>query len=510
MPSTKPKTAKTIMASNPCEVPFGELTAAGIYLDLAYQSITSPEWQELFKRADKSNLQKKIEGLFTGAIVNPSEARPALHTALRNLNKTPVLVNDEDIMPAIAEVWQRIDNLCNKWIGVTDLIHIGIGGSDFGPRLAMHALAHSNAKSQRNLMRIHFAANVDSAELEQILSRAQPNSTKVLIVSKSFTTSETIHNARAILHWFKENNLTNSQIQNALFAVTANVDGAKAFGVDEENIYPFWDWVGGRFSVWSAVGLPIALQYGFDTFKAFLQGADAMDQHFRNTSFEKNLPVLMALAMVHQQEKHQGKAFAIIPYAHSLELLPFWLQQLEMESHGKSIGLNGKAGLGSSPIVFGSAGSNAQHSFFQLLHQGPDVIPVDFVAVISAMSSLPQAETQHRVLLANCLAQAQALALGKNTDDPNQTYLGQRPSNLILLKQLDAFHLGALLSLYEHRAVCLGHLWNLNSFDQPGVELGKVLARPIEAALNETDKASDTSSFDTITAARIDFLKKPK
>ena len=491
---------------NPCNAVFGSLRAAGLTLDLAYQGIDQKEWGRLFAKADQIGLQGQIKDLLTGGLVNTSEHRPALHTALRNLDKSPVLHLGQDVMPAIADVWQRIDGLCNKWVGVTDLIHIGIGGSDFGPRLAVQALAHSTNKTNRG-MRVHFAANIDSAELSHILERAQANSTKVLIVSKSFSTAETMLNAKTIINWFKAKNLTSSQIQNSLFAITSNTKAAESFGIQKENIYPFWDWVGGRFSVWSAVGLPIALQYGFDIFKQFLSGANAMDQHFASAAIHQNLPCLLALALFYQQGKHHSKSYAVVPYAHALELFPFWLQQLDMESNGKSVDRQGNFVKVSSPTVFGSAGTNAQHSYFQLLHQGPEVIPVDFIAVKAAMSTLPEAQEHHNALLANCLAQAQALAHGKESTDPNLSYAGKRPSNLIMLPKLDAYHLGALLALYEHRAFCLGALWNLNSFDQPGVELGKVLARPIEDAL-KSDAPFNSDAFDGVTASRIEFLKK--
>jgi glucose-6-phosphate isomerase len=492
-------------SANPSKAVFGSLQAAGLTLDLAYQGISQPEWASLFTKADQIGLKGQITELLTGGLVNTSEHRPALHTTLRDLNKNPMLYKGNDVMPAIAEVWQRMEGLCNKWVGVTDLIHIGIGGSDFGPRLAVQALAHSTNKTNRSML-VHFAANIDSAELSHILERAQANSTKVLIVSKSFSTAETMLNAKTIINWFKAKNLTSSQIQNSLFAITSNTKAAESFGIQKENIFPFWDWVGGRFSVWSAVGLPIALQYGFETFKQFLSGANTMDQHFASTPISHNLPVLLALALYHQQTKHHSKAYAVVPYAHALELLPLWLQQLDMESNGKSTDRQGKNLKASSPVVFGSAGTNAQHSYFQLLHQGPEIIPVDFIVVKEAMSSLPEAKEHHNALLANCLAQAQALAHGKESSNPNLSYAGKRPSNLIALPKLDAYHLGALLALYEHRTFCLGALWNLNPFDQPGVELGKVLARPIEEALKGSQ--SNNEGFDSVTSARINYLKQ--
>ena len=487
-------------------MPNGAYSAVDIVLDTAYQGIDSKAWVNLFKTAHQSKLPEFISDMFAGKHINQSEDRPALHSALRNLSKTPVLLDGQDVMPAVTDVWRRIEALCNKWVGVTDVIHIGIGGSDFGPRLAIEALAHAPNIESRG-MRMHFLANIDTAELALILRRAKPNSTRVVIVSKSFTTLETTMNAKAVLAWLKANDCTKDQIAKALFAVTANVPAAKAFGIEEDQIFPFWNWVGGRYSVWSAVGLPIALQYGFKTFEKFLAGAHAMDLHFKNAPLENNLPVIMALALLHQQKKHGIKAYAAIPYADALDWFPRWLQQLDMESNGKSIGKDGKPVKHSSPVVFGSAGSNAQHSYFQLLHQGPEIIPIDFIAVRKPMSDCPEAVEHHRILLSNCLAQAQALAHGKADSNPNNIYPGKRPSSLLLLPELNAFYLGALLALYENRAAALGALWNINSFDQPGVEYGKVLAKPIEKALaSGSNHVVADESVDAITAARINFL----
>ena len=480
-------------------------SAINVVLDTSYQGIDEGDWRKLFTSARKSGLEQYIEDMFAGKHINSSEDRPALHSALRNLTKTPVLINGVDVMPEVAEVWHRIEALCNQWVDVTDVIHIGIGGSDFGPRLAIEALAHVPGIESRG-MRMHFLANIDTAELARILDRAQPNSTRVIIVSKSFTTLETTMNAKVVVNWLKDKDCTKGQIANSLYAVTANVSAAREFGIEEDNIFPFWDWVGGRYSVWSAVGLPIALQYGFKTFEKFLAGAHAMDLHFKNAPLEQNLPVIMSLALLHQQETLGIKAYAAIPYADALDWFPKWLQQLDMESNGKSIDRDGKPVKHSSPVVFGSAGSNAQHSYFQLLHQGSDVVPIDFIAVRKPMSDRPEAVAHHRILLSNCLAQAQALAHGKKADNPNDVYPGNRPSNLLLLPELNAFYLGALLALYENRAASLGVLWNINSFDQPGVEYGKVLAKPIEKALLDASHVDANDNIDAVTAARINLL----
>jgi glucose-6-phosphate isomerase len=356
-------------------------------------------------------------------------------------------------------------------------------------------------------MRMHFLANIDTAELSRILSRAEAKSTRVIVVSKSFTTLETTMNAKAVVAWLKDSGCSQKDITGALYAVTANVPAASAFGITEQNIFPFWDWVGGRYSVWSAVGLPIALQYGFQNFQEFLAGAEAMDLHFKNAPLEENLPVIMALGLFHQQKTRGIRSYAVIPYADALDWFPKWLQQLDMESNGKSVDRDGKPVQYSSPVVFGSAGSNAQHSYFQMLHQGTEIIPIDFIAVREPMSDRPEAVAHHRILLSNCLAQAQALANGKGAINPNDVYPGQRPSNLLLLPKLNAFYLGALLALYENRAASLGALWNINSFDQPGVEYGKVLAKPIEKALaSDANDIVASEHIDAVTAARINFL----
>jgi glucose-6-phosphate isomerase len=494
------------MPLEPSSTPIHRHTAVNVVLDTAYQGIDTATWTHLFAGARQSKLDQFITDLFAGKHINVSENRPALHSALRNLQKTPVLIDGKDVMPGVAAVWSRIEALCSHWVGVTDVIHIGIGGSDFGPRLAIEALAHVPGIASRG-MRMHFLANIDTAELSRILTRAEAKSTRVIIVSKSFTTLETTMNAKAVVAWLKDSGYSPSDIASALYAVTANVPAASAFGITEQNIFPFWDWVGGRYSVWSAVGLPIALQYGFETFREFLAGAEAMDLHFKHTPLEDNLPVIMALALLHQQKTHGIHSYAAIPYADALDWFPKWLQQLDMESNGKSVDRDGKPVAFSSPVVFGSAGSNAQHSYFQMLHQGTEIIPIDFIAVREPMSNRPEAVAHHRILLSNCLAQAQALANGKTAVNPNDVYPGQRPSNLLLLPKLNAFYLGALLALYENRTASLGALWNINSFDQPGVEYGKVLAKPIEKALaSHTNDIVASEHIDAVTAARINFL----
>lgn len=480
-----------------------------ISIDTEYQGISDTTWQALFEKAISSGVLTKRHELFSGNEINVSEKRPALHTALRNISKSPVLVNGINIMPQIEAIWHSIERIDNQLRGVTDIIHIGIGGSDFGPKLVCDALLQKPHKENRNI-RIHFLSNLDSAQLEPILKTVEAKSTRIIIVSKAFTTLETIQNATTVLDWLSNQGVLAQEIKNNIFAVTANPQQAITFGVSPENILPFWDWVGGRFSVWSAVGLSIALKFGFKVFQEFLAGAYAMDHHFKTAEPINNQPLKLALTTYHNQIRFGSKSQAIIPYAHRLQLFTEWLQQLEMESNGKTATLDNHSTTISAPVIFGTPGTNAQHSFFQMLHQGPEIIPVDFIAIREPMSDLPQAKIHHRMLIANCLAQSQALALGKpsNSSDNNlnEKYPGMRPSNLIWLPRLDAFNLGSLMALYEHRTFCLGVLYGLNSFDQPGVELGKVLAKPIDEALSNPSKLSLLNSFDDITKKRIEWF----
>jgi glucose-6-phosphate isomerase len=479
------------------------ISAVDLALDTAYQQITDAEWQKLHTLAASRGVFEKRDAIFSGSAVNQSEGRSVLHPALRNLSDQPMMVDGEDVMPQVKAVWQRMEGFCNQLIGITDVICIGIGGSDWGPRLVCDALYQVNPNMGKAI-RLHFVANVDSAELATTLAKAQPRSTRVLITSKTFTTLETMRNAETVINWLKSHQVAASQLKKCLIGITANPEAAEAFGIAPENIYPFWDWVGGRFSVWSAVGFPIAIKFGFATYKQFLAGAHAMDQHFVNAPAKENMPLTLALTLIHNQEKHRITAKAIVPYAHALRFLPDWLQQLEMESHGKSVTVDGQSCDPTSPVVFGSAGSNSQHSYFQMLHQGTQIIPVDFIAIKQPMSDLPEAKEHHQSLIANCLAQAQALANGSEEEFAYDSCPGGRPSNLIWLPKLDAYYLGALLALYEHRALCLGAIWGLNSFNQPGVELGKKLAKPITAALKGENPSLD--GIDEITAARIKWL----
>ena len=482
------------------------LIANQLVVDTAYQAIDENTWQKLFQEAEQAGVLSKRDDMFAGEKINWSENRAVLHPALRNISHQSMSVDGVDVMPEVRQAWKKIDSFCNKLVGITDIIHIGIGGSDIGPRLVCDALSQIAPAENRHL-RVHFLANIDSAELATILSKVQALTTRVIIASKTFTTLETLQNTQSVIEWLKEKGILPSQIGKHLLAVTCNAAGAEELGIPKENIFPLWDWTGGRFSVWSSVGLVIALKFGFSTYKDFLSGAFAMDQHFLKAPPQENQPLLLALTLIHNQRRFQSKSQALIPYASALGLMPSWLQQLEMESNGKQHQINGGRAATSSPVIFGGAGTNSQHSFFQMLHQGPDVIPVDFIAIVEPMSQLPLAKEHHHQLLANCLAQAQALANGNaNETHLNEFYPGKRPSTLIWVPRLNAFNLGSLLALYEHRTFCLGVLWGLNSFDQPGVELGKQLAKPIKQALSDPHHPELLNSLDEITAQRVRWL----
>lgn len=479
-----------------------------LIVDTAYQAIDENTWQKLFQEAEEMGVLSKRDDMFSGKKINLSEDRAVLHPALRNISDQSMFVDHVDVMPEVRQAWKKIDNFCNKFVGITDIIHIGIGGSDIGPRLVCDALTQISPTENRHL-RVHFLANIDSAELATILSKVQALTTRIIIASKTFTTLETLQNTQSVIEWLKEKGVLPSQIGKYLLAVTCNTSAAEEMGIPKENIFPLWDWTGGRFSVWSSVGLVIALKFGFSTYKEFLSGAFAMDQHFLKAAPQENQPLLLALTLIHNQRRHQSKSQALIPYASALGLMPSWLQQLEMESNGKQHQINGARAAISSPVIFGGAGTNSQHSFFQMLHQGPDVIPVDFIGIVEPMSQLPLAKEHHHQLLANCLAQAQALANGNsNNINSNEFYPGKRPSTLIWLPRLNAFNLGSLLALYEHRTFCLGVLWDLNSFDQPGVELGKQLAKPIKQALSNPNNPELLTALDEITSQRVQWLQK--
>ena len=479
------------------------LDAAGLILDLSKQSWTAGALDACLGLARAADVEGARARLFEGFAVNVTEHRAVLHPALRAPDGAAYAALGEPVsaeveagrakMKALAAAIRSGEVRGATGKPFTAIVHIGIGGSDLGPRLVWEALHPLD-----NPIELRFAANVDGFEIEQALHGLDPETTLVVAVSKTFTTQETLANAEAARDWLRAS-LGEEGARSHFAAVSAAPDKAAAFGVDPDKVFAFWDWVGGRFSVWSAVGLSCAIALGWERFQGFLDGAAAMDAHFASAPLERNAPVLMALAQVFNRNGLGRGARAVIPYAQRLRLLPSFLQQLEMESNGKRMTRDGApVPRATAPVVFGEPGTNGQHAFFQLLHQGTDVIPVDFIAVREGEGEGP-AGLQAK-LLSNCLAQAEALMVGRSEEEvrdelsakgapedeigalaPQRAFPGDRPSTLILMDRLTPETLGALIALYEHKTFVEGVIWKINSFDQWGVELGKAMASRILA-----------------------------
>jgi glucose-6-phosphate isomerase len=514
-----------LFAAEPDRLARMSLAAAGVTLDLSKQSWTAEGLDACLALAETARVEAQRARLFGGEAVNASENRAVLHPALRAGAAARFTATGEPVSEAVRAGREKMRALSE---GVrsgsirgatgerfTALVHIGIGGSDLGPRLVWEAL-----KPVEPAIDLRFAANVDPAEITGALAGLDPASTLVVAVSKTFTTQETLANARVARDWLR-GALGEDGARAHFAAVSAAPDKAQAFGVDPERVFAFWDWVGGRYSVWSAVGLSCAIALGWEAFEEFLTGAAAMDAHFVSAPLARNAPVLLALAQIWNRNGLGRAARAVVPYAQRLRLLPAFLQQLEMESNGKRVRLDGRPVLrATAPMVFGDAGTNGQHAFFQLLHQGTDVIPVEFVAVAAAADGPPEMQ---KMLLANCLAQGEALAVGRDEADvaweleakgmsrdeiailaPQRTFPGNRPSTLLLIERLTPQALGALLALYEHKTFVEGVVWEINSFDQWGVELGKTLAVRILGEL----EGGPRLPHDPSTAALVERLRR--
>jgi glucose-6-phosphate isomerase len=505
-----------------------QLSAAGIHLDYSKNRIDSETLQQLFILAKECRLNRKIEDMFAGKFINNTEHRPALHTALRNLSNTPVFVEGVDIMDEVRAALRQMEQFVWKihstqWRGFsshpfTDVVSIGIGGSFLGPKLASAALK-PYWKSQLNC---HYVANIDGSHITEVLRQLDPRTTLFLVQSKSFGTQETLENALVARNWFLQNGGCEAQIAKHFVAVTANIPAAIEFGIHEDNIFPMWDWVGGRYSLWSTIGLPIALAIGFEGFEELLAGAHAMDQHFKSAPLDQNLPVILGLLGIWYNNFMDAESQAIIPYDHYLRGLPAHLQQLDMESNGKSVDINGDpVDYDTGPIIWGGAGANGQHAYHQLLHQGTRLSPVDFIIPLHSHNPVAQ---HHEILFANCLSQSQALMQGKTFDEakeelikqglseeaanelaPHKVIPGNKPSNTISFSKARPFNIGALIAMYEHKVFVQGALWNINSFDQWGVELGKQLGKGILTDLQSKtplQKGYDSSTLGLIKRFR--------
>lgn len=463
------------------------LSHEGLLLDYSKNFITSETVSLLIDLAESNQLSAKIDTMFRGDKINTTEQRAALHIALRSpttVTKTPEVSVTLDRMEKL--VCELHDGIWKGYNGkvITDVVNLGIGGSDLGPAMVCDALSPFS----KGKLRVHFVSNVDPSHLQNTLKDLQAETTLFVVASKSFSTLETLKNAEAAREWLLQETHATATAKHFV-AITTNQGAAMQFGIAEQNLYPLWDWVGGRFSLWSAIGLPIALAIGMDGFRQLLAGAHSMDEHFRTTPLEENMPVILALLNFWYREYFDAHSTAVVPYSQRLGLLPSFLQQLCMESLGKSVDHSGKrVDYNTGDIIWGTAGTNGQHSYFQLLHQGTEFIPVDFIA--AANSDAAEGEA-HQHLLANCFSQSLALMEGKlDADSPHKVVVGNKPSNTLLLDELSPYNLGMLLALYEHKVFTLSVLWNINAFDQWGVELGKKLSSEVFAAMS-TDTAQD-------------------
>jgi glucose-6-phosphate isomerase len=499
-----------------------------IILDFSKNRITSETLQLLLDLAREVDLSSWIEKMFTGEKINITEGRAVLHTALRNRSNRPIILDGEDVMPEVNRVLEQMRSFSESvrsgaWKGysgetITDVVNIGIGGSDLGPVMVTEALkpyGHSGP-------RIHFVSNVDGSHIAETLRLLAPERTLFIIASKTFTTQETLTNAHTAREWLLRSAVDESAVARHFVALSTNSEGVATFGIDTRNMFEFWDWVGGRYSLWSAIGLSIVLSIGMENFEEFLTGAFEADEHFRTTPFEKNLPVVMALLGVWYNNFLGAETHAILPYDQYLHRFPAYFQQGDMESNGKSVSRNGsRVDYSTGPVIWGEPGTNGQHAFYQLIHQGTKLIPCDFLAPAQSQNPIGR---HHTILLANFFAQTEALMRGKTQEEAraeliaagkspeeverlveHKVFTGNRPTNSILFTKLTPRTLGSLIALYEHKIFVQGIIWNINSFDQWGVELGKQLASRI---LPELDGDTSVTTHDSSTNGLINAFKE--
>ncbi|MFD2599980.1 glucose-6-phosphate isomerase [Sphingobacterium corticis] len=497
-----------------------------ILLDYSKNRINDETKALLVQLARECKLDEAIKSMFAGDAINETEGRPVLHTALRNRSNKPVLVNGADVMPDVNQVLAQMKNFCEEihsgnWKGftgkaITDVVNIGIGGSDLGPVMVTEAL-----KSYKTHINAHFVSNVDGTHIAETLKKVDPETTLFLIASKTFTTQETMANANSAKDWFLAAGASQEDVAKHFAALSTNAEAVAAFGIDTDNMFEFWDWVGGRYSLWSAIGLSIALSIGYDNFEELLAGAHEVDQHFKGADFEENIPVILGLLGVWYNNFFQSESHAILPYDQYLHRFAAYFQQGDMESNGKYVDRNGnRVEYETGPIIWGEPGTNGQHAFYQLIHQGTKLIPCDFIA--PAISHNPIGN-HHTLLLSNFFAQTEALMNGKEEDvvvaelqkagksaeeieklKAFKIFEGNRPSNSFLVKKITPHTLGSLIALYEHKIFVQGVIWNIFSFDQWGVELGKQLANQI---LPELEGNEAVTSHDSSTNGLINQYK---
>jgi len=500
------------------------ITFEDILVDYSKNIVSDEVKSVLLELAKECKLNDAIESMFTGEKINATENRAVLHTALRNRSNTPILVDGKDVMPEINEVLAQMKAFSEKvisgeWKGytgkaITDVVNIGIGGSDLGPLMVTEAL-----KPYKNHLNLHFVSNVDGTHIAETLKTVNPETTLFIVASKTFTTQETMTNANSAKDWFLASAKEFDHVAKHFVAVSTNAEAVSAFGIDTANMFRFWNWVGGRYSLWSAIGLSIVLGIGYENYVELLEGAHAMDKHFRETDFDKNIPVILALIGIWYNNFYGAETEAILPYDQYMHRFAAYFQQGNMESNGKYVDRNGEqVDYQTGPIIWGEPGTNGQHAFYQLIHQGTKLIPCDFIA---AAINHNQLGDHHQKLLANFFAQTEAMMVGKTKEQvtaelkaagksdaeiaallPFKVFLGNIPTNSILVKKLTPRVLGSLIAMYEHKIFVQGVIWNIYSFDQWGVELGKQLANAILPELQSDDKVTghDASTNGLINA----------
>lgn len=527
--ATETQTIKELFANDSFRFNKYSIETEDFLFDFSKNRMDDKCFSLLVQLAKECNVKEAIQKMFSGDNINETENRSVLHIALRNRSNSPILVNNEDVMPKINGVLHKMKIFSDKvisgnWKGfsgkeITDVVNIGIGGSDLGPAMVCEALKHYKTR-----LNTHFVSNVDGTHLAETLRNLSPETTLFIIASKTFTTQETMTNAFSARNWFLQSTNDNSHIATHFVALSTNEKMVTEFGISKENIFEFWDWVGGRYSLWSAIGLSISLAVGYDNFESLLKGANETDVHFQTADFKENVPVLMALLGIWYRNFFDAGTYAILPYSQYLERFPAYLQQADMESNGKCVDRNGEfVEYETGPIIWGEPGTNGQHAFYQLLHQGTELIPSDFIAYVKSPN---QVSDHQEKLLANFFAQTEALAFGKTEVEAREelvksgkseeevkelvnfkVFHGNTPTNSLLINELTPFSLGQLIALYEHKIFVQGVIWNVFSFDQFGVELGKILAGKI---LSELQTDGKVTSHDSSTNGLMNYFKEKK
>ncbi len=504
------------------------VSAGEIFLDYSKNLIDDNRWKCLLQIAKDANLKHEIENMFSGKKINITENRAVLHTALRNRSNKPIIVDGINVMLGINNVLKQIQDFSEKvrsgnWKGysnraITDVVNIGIGGSDLGPMMVTEALKfykHPN-------LQFHFISNIDGTHFAETVKNLNPETTLFIVASKTFTTQETLTNAESAKKWLLNKSRDNLSVAKHFVAISTNEKKVKEFGIDVKNMFGFWDWVGGRYSIWSAIGLSIVLSIGFENFCSFLEGAHEMDNHFRESDYHKNIPVILALNGILYNNFYGAETHAILPYEQYLHRFAAYFQQGDMESNGKSVDRRGKkVSISTGPIIWGEPGTNGQHAFYQLIHQGTKIIPADFIASVTPLNRVGD---HHEKLLSNFFAQPEALMNGKSMEEvaielenekiskkqkkillPHKVFEGNRPTNSIFIKKITPRSLGSLIAMYEHKIFAQGIIWNICSYDQWGVELGKQLAKII---LPELTTKEEVRTHDASTNGLINYYKK--